>query len=149
MTNYDNFNFEKIRNLFGGIMLHICTIRCYKLFKNSKRSDWSIQIGSEGRNGKPRAGALRQCVGCWVCDACNAFNQVHECTLTPNIFKFREIFPVTKTSLSLVKHMHIWLPSIVYSPTKIYTHLIIGILRIGLVMQTVFLFFGLHWRSFW
>ena len=99
-------------------MVHICTIRCYKWSKNSKRSDWSRQTGSEGRNGEPRARALRQCVGCWVCDACNVFNQVHACTLTVNIFKPRGIFPVAKTLLTWVKQVDIWLPSIKYSPTK-------------------------------
>ena len=105
----------------GGKLVHICTMRRYKLSKKSKRSDWWRQVGSEGRNGKLRVCAFWQCAGWWVCDACNAFNQVHECMSTVNILKSRGIFPAAKTLLTWVKQTHIWLTSTTCVPTKIYT----------------------------
>ena len=110
----------------GGKLVHICTIRRYKLVKKSKRSDWWRQVGSEGRNGKIRVCAFWQCAGWWVCDACN---KVHECMSTVNILKSRGIFPAAKTSLTWVKQMHIWLTSTTCAPTKIYTHSLTGVVR--------------------
>ena len=100
------------------------------LNKKSQRSYWWRSVGFERHNGERRSCASRQCACWWVCEHCNPFFQVHECTLTAKLLNSRGNFPGQTLSFCPGKNCLYCCNVIRILASNFYFHLFIMLLRL-------------------